>query len=175
MILNINDDRYFESPTLSTLEEELQKLRPEEFAILAAGDQHYIQTCRNEDDTFVLEYRDGSPDAHFGAVEPIDDLADVVRAFSLYSLGDSQWKSLRDWHRVEFSDEDFLNHDNSYLINGEIYPKVPCGSETYTGVFVEQICPECGGSAGEFHEPGCTLEQCPRCGEANHSCDCDCE
>lgn len=172
MMLNINDDRYCEAPTLVALEDALLGIAPEEFAILNVSEQHYLQTYRNEDDTFVLEYRAGSPEAHFESVEPIDNLAQLVRVFSLYLQEDSAWKSLIDWQPVKFDDTEFLHEDNAYLIAGEIYSKVPFGSESYPGRFNELLCPECGASSGQFHEPGCTREQCPRCGKSNDGCGC---
>jgi hypothetical protein len=33
-------------------------------------------------------------------------------------------------------------------------------------------CPDCGAKAGEFHRPGCDIEQCPYCGQQLISCDC---
>jgi hypothetical protein len=33
-------------------------------------------------------------------------------------------------------------------------------------------CPDCGAGAGEVHEPGCDIEQCPRCGGQLIACGC---
>jgi hypothetical protein len=33
-------------------------------------------------------------------------------------------------------------------------------------------CPDCGVAPGEWHQPGCSWEQCPYCGEHLGTCDC---
>jgi hypothetical protein len=33
-------------------------------------------------------------------------------------------------------------------------------------------CPDCGVGAGEFHRPGCDIEQCPYCGRQLIACGC---
>lgn len=41
------------------------------------------------------------------------------------------------------------------------------GGETFNG-----RCPDCNVKVGEFHHPGCDIEECPRCGRQLLSCDC---
>lgn len=101
MHLNVNDDRQYERPTLADFQRELASLPVDEFAILAAAEQFYIQTYHNADGTYALEYREGSADDHYEAVETIDDPGDLIRAFALYYAGDPVWKSIWTWERLE--------------------------------------------------------------------------
>jgi len=36
----------------------------------------------------------------------------------------------------------------------------------------KRICHDCGARYGEYHEPGCDMERCPRCGEQLITCGC---
>ncbi len=55
------------------------------------GDQHYMQ-CVNTGDTYIIEYRSGSPDRHFQAKTTSLDL--IRQSFRLYSQGDDRAFSL---------------------------------------------------------------------------------
>lgn len=48
--------------------------------------------------------------------------------------------------------------------------RIPFGEERYRE---ESPCPGCGVYYFEFHQPGCPLEECPRCGGHRAECDCD--
>ncbi|MGV9674668.1 hypothetical protein ACWDSJ_05265 [Nocardia sp. NPDC003482] len=52
---------------------------PAPYLIAERGPQHYIQTYRDDSGEYTLEYRDGSPDRHFGTHTPDSALvADLV-------------------------------------------------------------------------------------------------
>lgn len=34
-------------------------------------------------------------------------------------------------------------------------------------------CPECNARVGEYHHPGCRIEQCPECEEQLQFCECE--
>ncbi|MCC2669980.1 MAG: hypothetical protein K0Q72_2451 [Armatimonadetes bacterium] len=100
MTLNINDDQVIESPNLEAIVKALQNLDQEEFLILATAEEHYVQALLDSDDTYVLEYRDGSEDRHFGADPDAVKLADVCRAFELF-LGGQDLAPLLDWEKLD--------------------------------------------------------------------------
>jgi hypothetical protein len=62
-----------------------------------AGD-HYAQAYRNEDGTYVVEYRDGDADHHFGTV-----VADMRAAHALlvgWAFGVRGWRESCSWSPV---------------------------------------------------------------------------
>ena len=78
------------------------------FAILVDGpnpedSQHYIQTLfcpaepgsEDEDDGFVLEYREGSSDQHYQCLTA--SLGEVTEAFIDYLHAGKDWRTLYNW------------------------------------------------------------------------------
>ena len=55
--------------------------------------------------------------------------------------------------------------DTEYQIGDKVYPRIPNDSDT--------ICHDCAAIQGEYHVPGCDVEQCPKCGGQSISCGCD--
>lgn len=53
-----------------------------------------------------------------------------------------------------------------FFIDGVVVVKSPV---PYNG---EGRCWDCGVKTGEYHHPGCDMEQCPFCGGQFISCDC---
>ncbi|MEU0542518.1 hypothetical protein ABZ319_21850 [Nocardia sp. NPDC005978] len=74
--------------------------QPGPYLIVESGDQIYIQTYRNEDGRYELEYRDGSPERHFGVrVEDPQTVADLIWS---WTTGDRSRFETLDWQRLTF-------------------------------------------------------------------------
>ncbi len=98
--LELADGTILRSPSSWEISESLRSLEPEEnnFAILATADEVYIQTATDEIDSWVLEYRDGSADRHFGA--SVSDVERIISAFTRYAEGDRSWLEDFQWEPV---------------------------------------------------------------------------
>ena len=106
MILNCNDDQFYETPDESVIRDVLAELPPDEFAILSRQGEDYIQVYHNDDGTFQLEFRAGSYDQHFGADPGAIALPDVQNAFAAYLSGEEDWSQRWQWEKIDF-DEDY--------------------------------------------------------------------
>jgi hypothetical protein len=70
--------------------------------------------------------------------------------------------------------------ETTYRINGNVYQRVPYrasdffwpDSETAGSKRGVSICYDCLVEAGNFHVPGCALEECPACGGFIKECPC---
>ncbi|MEU4597738.1 hypothetical protein [Nocardia sp. NPDC023988] len=71
---------------------------PNPYLIVERGEQSYIQTYRDPDGTYTLEYRDGSADRHFGT--KLGDDAEVARIIWDWTNG-KPVADEADWARVE--------------------------------------------------------------------------
>ncbi|MET7773082.1 hypothetical protein [Nocardia sp. NPDC005366] len=71
---------------------------PNPYLIAERADQVYIQTYRDPDGGYTVEYRDGAPDKHFGTI--IEDPGRVVALIWSWAVGDVP--SDIGWERVEF-------------------------------------------------------------------------
>ena len=58
-----------------------------------------------------------------------------------------------------------------YVINGQPYERVRFGDEPWAGE-LEDFCADCRVTRGDFHLPGCDIEQCPRCSGQVVACRC---
>lgn len=67
------------------------------FAILAHGDQHYVQVAGSAQEGFVIEYREGGEDRHFEAVGPAASLGTAQDLFRRYAAGDESWRGVVAW------------------------------------------------------------------------------
>ncbi len=175
MILSLNDDQFLENPDEATVVSAIRKLEIENFAILRRGDEDFVQTYYNDDGTFELEFRAGSDEEHYRATDETLTNEDVAKAFAAYLTGRSDWSRDWNWEKLEF-DDDFqgdLTSENAYLINGEEYEKIAVGSERPAIDLIQDRCPGCAAAAGQYHEPGCDLEECPCCHEPICQCECD--
>lgn len=111
MILNVNDDKAFATPTDAQLQSELADLQNDAFLILSRTDEEYLQTYREEDGSFEVEYRDGSCDRHYRAESAGLDLQGLQRVFAAYFNGEPAWKASLSWEKVEF-DENFQGDED---------------------------------------------------------------
>jgi hypothetical protein len=111
MILNVDDDRAFASPTVAQLQSELADLETDAFLILSRADEEYLQTYREEDGSFEVEYRDGSCDRHYRAESADLELQVLQGLFVAYFHGKSEWKASLTWEKVDF-DEDFQGDED---------------------------------------------------------------
>jgi hypothetical protein len=77
---------------------------PEEpYFVVTRGDEDYVQTYRDEDGHYQLEYRDGGPDAHFVfRTQKSGLVADVMWA---WATRDPRWRTAVAWEKLEFDDE----------------------------------------------------------------------
>ncbi len=82
-----------------------------------------------------------------------------------------------DEHRESMGADDYLEEVQSlthYRYEGELYPRLPYGLETFRDPAEagHRPCRHWGAVKGQLHEPLCDYEQCPVCGEQVMSCDC---
>ncbi len=63
----------------------------------------------------------------------------------------------------------------TYRLGERKVGRIRYGSESDDCGADRQPCDDCRVIKGEFHVPGCDLEECPNCGEQLISCDCDFE
>ena len=61
-----------------------------------------------------------------------------------------------------------------YRFEGELYPRLPYGQETFRDPIEagSKPCRHCDAVRGQLHEPLCDYEQCPVCENQVMSCDC---
>ena len=69
------------------------------YLIVERAPQYYIQTFRDNDGTYILEYRDGSPDRHVGTrLAEADRVAELLWA---WTTGDRTRLDTIDWQPVD--------------------------------------------------------------------------
>lgn len=87
MQLNHDDTSLTENPSRAKVLKTIAELSVEEFVILSRDDDHYVQTRCNDDQTWCLEYRDGSAERHFGTDPEATTREMASKAFSAYYDG----------------------------------------------------------------------------------------
>ncbi len=60
----------------------------------------------------------------------------------------------------------------TYLIGGEEHPRVRYGDEADDWNADEEPCHDCLAVKGQYHVPGCDVEECPVCGGQAITCGC---
>ncbi|MBN1672757.1 MAG: hypothetical protein JXR37_17065 [Kiritimatiellae bacterium] len=107
MKLEMGNGLVIENPEPDEIEHALTGLDggEESYAILAQSEMTYIQTCGGPETGFMLEYQDGTLDAHFGATNLTISLEQVTAAFLSYAAGTPDWKTAFGWHREQVDEE----------------------------------------------------------------------
>lgn len=103
MELIINQERTIEDPDEATIREELTSLGEGDFAILQEKENWYLQTLVDEDE-ILLEYQDGTIDAHYQATEAPQTIEDVIPVFIKYSNQDETWREDVEWELMDLEE-----------------------------------------------------------------------
>lgn len=69
------------------------------YAVLAGGDQTYIQTTGSRADGYIVEYRDGSESEHYSSLKRDVPHPQMVELFLAYH-GGREWRSLIQWYKT---------------------------------------------------------------------------
>lgn len=89
------------TPTLIT--HFVQAMDIDDFIIVETGEEMYIQSKRVDADVFLLEYRDGSADRHFGTeLTTPDEVAAAIRG---WAVGETDAYRGLDWSTVDLSQD----------------------------------------------------------------------
>lgn len=108
LTLEISDGRVIDGPTEAMVEGSVRGLSGANwFVILERRENQYIQAGYGEEagapkGTYVLEYREGSPEKHWRTLSP--SLDDIVSAFLDYSRGRMDWTRAFTWTPFDAED-----------------------------------------------------------------------
>jgi hypothetical protein len=78
--------------------------------------------------------------------------------------------------RRDYAEDLQAAQDETHLVcDGEVYPKVAYGDETFRRPIEadHKPCRHCGTIKGKSHSHACDYEQCPKCHHQLMSCDCE--
>jgi hypothetical protein len=64
-----------------------------------ASGQTYVQTSRNVDGSYIVEYRDGGPEHHHGTV--VNDMRSAHSLVTGWAFERPRWRESAEWRRVE--------------------------------------------------------------------------
>ena len=203
MRLNINDSEHLESPDESDLQHCVGRLGYEEFLVLSSKPGYFVQTYRNSDGTFALEYRQGSPNQHYVVDASLITVDDVLRAFCLFLNESSVLPDLWDWQVLSIVEEgQVVDEDpgvagkglveyHGVLMTADWPQQIEDAQQIRNYCMHGQrlnrvplseddrrgetggLCQECGVQTAQFHVPGCRHEECPRCQGVLVDCGCE--
>ncbi|OYP38928.1 hypothetical protein [Rhodopirellula sp. MGV] len=195
MHLNVNDSQLINTPDRKGIRDALINLDVEGYAILERAEEVYVQTRRDDETSWCLEYRDGSEERHFGIDPETTTLDDVCKAFEAFFDGDDL-APLFDWEVIDFEDEDCQPGEGEVIYNGMImdeewpariieaqsittleidgkpFERIRFGDERDLPVESMEHCGDCGVLKEQYHVPSCDIEQCPNCFGQVMSCGC---
>ncbi|MET0132877.1 MAG: hypothetical protein ABW215_04710 [Kibdelosporangium sp.] len=106
LTLTLWDGSQIADPAPDRIEKALRMLSRERYyVILQRAAEHYLQVGYGEDvgtrpGWYALERRDGAPDRHYRC--EITDLAEIIKAFLVYRVGEKGWERRFGWWPVEF-------------------------------------------------------------------------
>ena len=72
-------------------------LEDDSFLILSKDEMNYIQTCRESDGHYILEYQEGSLAEHYECADEMLNFQKVSMAFTSYLNGTDEWKTSFRW------------------------------------------------------------------------------
>lgn len=106
LISSINSiENQIDWPTSNNLIEELRKLDFDDFVILSkeVDSEFYIQAMKDENSGFILEFREGSADAHYCLSDEYISQLQVKEALEAYLNGHfDDWKGCQNIQSVSF-------------------------------------------------------------------------
>jgi hypothetical protein len=73
------------------------------FLVLSKDEMSYIQTCRESDGHYVLEYQEGSLAEHYECADEMLNFQKVSMVFTSYLNGTDEWKTALRWEPLESS------------------------------------------------------------------------
>lgn len=107
MNLNIDDEFIIKQATHYHIDKHINNLGEEEFAVLIADDDHYIQVYISEEaDESIIEYRDGSEEEHYQA-KFINKEA-TIKTFSLYLDSSDAFKDGYCWRKITIDESEYI-------------------------------------------------------------------
>jgi len=71
---------------------------------------------------------------------------------------------------VEIERAQVLTH---YCLGGKLFARTKFGDECFGCRIATQPCSDCYVIQGQYHVPGCDVEECPNCHTQLLSCECD--
>jgi hypothetical protein len=74
------------------------------FLILSKDEMSYIQTCRESDGHYILEYQEGSLADHYECADEMLNFQKVSMAFTSYLNGTDEWKTSLMWQPLGSSE-----------------------------------------------------------------------
>lgn len=195
MHLNIDDSKGVDQPTSAVIRTAINELDSGQFVILASDQEEvYVQAMLEENGAWILEYRAGSAEQHFGTDPDSTTSADVISVFEAFLAGGSLEK-MQNWEQVDLSPNQLEEGEveyNGVIMNagwpeqieaaqlisqfdfaGTMFDRVAFGTETDNATQVLPNCGDCGVLHGQFHVPGCEIEQCPKCDGTLAFCECE--